>query len=90
MAIVTGRLVVSSMPALIVDKSDKYGDYTVIVQNLSNSKSVYLDGANVSLTTGFELQKGAVVTVPIAPDEDLYVVTNGSDVVEICFLITKR
>ncbi len=90
MAITSGRLTITSTPALIVPDPDFKGGYTVVIQNLSNSKSVYLDGANVTSLNGFELCKGATITVPIAPDEGIYGVTNGDDTAEICYLVSKR
>ncbi len=90
MAITSGRLVVVDTPALIISEPLEKGGYTIIVQNLSNAKSVYLNGENVTAQTGFELKKGAIVTVPVSPDEALYGVTDEGFSAEVCYLVTKR
>jgi len=91
MAITSGRITVTSTPVQIIPEPTNIGGYTIIIQNLSNSKSVYLDGANVEPGTGFELKKGETTpAIPIAPDESLYGVTDPEESVEICYLITKR
>ena len=90
MTLRSGRITVTDTANLLIDQPAQVGGYTVVVQNMSNSKSVFLDGPNVTVLAGFELLKGGIVTVPVAPDEAIYAITKPGETVEICWLITKR
>ena len=90
MEIKSGRLTVTASPALIIPSPQDEGGYTLIVQNMSNAKSVFLDGETVTPETGFELIKGQSITIPIAPDEALYAVSDIGDTIVISYLVTRR
>ena len=90
MAILSGRLTITDSPALVILQPEDRGGYTLIIQNLSNSKSVFLSGAAVSPEIGFELIKGQSITIPVAPDESLYAITNMGDVVPLTYLVSTR
>lgn len=66
----TGQISVTMTPTLIF--SGTSAGHTLSIYNTSVSKSVFLDGANVTAETGFELAKNTTVVIPMAPYEELW------------------
>ena len=90
MALQSGHTTITERATLVVPAPDYRGGYTVLVENLDNSFSVYIDGDHVEPETGYELKKGAQVTIPVAPDEAVYACTDRGREVVVCYLVTKR
>ena len=89
MTILSGRVTITGTKALVIPAQDKVGGCTVTIENLDVNSSIFLDGSNVTPETGFELKKGATITVPLSPEEPLYAVTDGSNVL-VCYLASGR
>ena len=90
MPLQTGHTTITDAPSLVVPSQDHCGGYTVMIENLDNNTSVFLNGANVSISNGYELKKGVQVTIPVAPGEAVYAICEGGKTAVVCFLVTKR
>jgi len=90
MALQSGHTTITDVPTLVVPAPEYRGGYTVLIENLDNASSVFLNGIDVAVNTGYELKKGVQATIPVAPDEAVYAICESGKTAIVCFLVTKR
>lgn len=90
MAIFANRVTVTSKITGIISEDCTHAGYTIVVKNTSNSKSVFLGGERVTAASGFELDRGATVSIPVAPDDQLYGITEAGASVVVHYMVTIR
>ena len=73
MAITTGHITVGQTPTLIDGTSNS--DFKLWIHNADNSQKVYLGGSNVSVGTGFGLEKLQTIQLDMYPLNQIYAIS---------------
>lgn len=79
-----GVLVAAANPNYSYPEESSAGQRTVVVSNPTGGAAIFLGGTNAVTasgpTVGFSLAAGASVTLYLAPNEAIYVITAGSTI----------
>lgn len=59
--------------------------YRLMIHNVDNTNAVYIGGSAVTTSTGFQVDKGAIIQLTVSPGDLLYAVSNNSNL-NICWL----
>ena len=73
MAISSGAITVGTVPSIIDGTYNS--NFRIMVHNNDNTDAVYLGGPDVSVATGFKLDKGIILQLEMNPLESVYAIS---------------
>jgi hypothetical protein len=73
MAISSGVITVGTVPSIIDGTFNS--NFRIMVHNNDNTDAVYLGGPDVSVATGFKLDKGIILQLEMNPLESVYAIS---------------
>jgi hypothetical protein len=73
MAISSGVMTVGTVPSIIDGTFNS--NFRIMVHNNDNTDAVYLGGPDVSVATGFKLDKGIILQLEMNPLESVYAIS---------------
>ena len=73
MAITTGQITVGQTPTLIDGTSNS--NFRLLIHNADNSQKIYVGGPNVSLATGFGIEKLETLQLEMYPLDEIYAIS---------------